>query len=264
MKYQITSYSLIHQKIPKELSGYRIALFSDVHNCADEAVRAWTVRQLAKMRPDAVLVPGDLILKHRADREERPGLGEALQLVRAVAKDHPVYLSAGNHEARLRRTSEAEYRAFTKQLESYGARWLENERVFLADGALCLTALDLPLGYYNDRSLTLQTEELPQWIGSPSRAFNILMAHTPNFFPAYASWGAELTVSGHIHGGVIRLPFAGGLFSPYLTLFPKYDYGQFDLNDKTMIVTSGLGQHSLPVRFRNPLELVLITLRSPR
>ena len=52
--------------------------------------------------------------------------------------------------------------------------------------------------------------------------YNILLTHNPNFIDAYTKWGADLTLSGHIHGGMIRLPIIGGIFSPGVTFFPKY------------------------------------------
>ena len=68
-------------------------------------------------------------------------------------------------------------------------------------------------------------------------------------------------LSGHVHGGIIRLPFLGGVISPALILFPKYDGGKYDIADKTLILSRGLGTHSIPVRMFNPGEMVLIDLK---
>ena len=91
--------------------------------------------------------------------------------------------------------------------------------------------------------------------------FQILLAHNPDYFPAYAAWGADLVLSGHLHGGVIRLPLLGGVISPRLHLFPHYDGGKFTCGNSTMIVSRGLGMHTIPFRFNNPGELVDITIR---
>lgn len=87
-----------------------------------------------------------------------------------------------------------------------------------------------------------------------------MIAHNPEYFEAYAGWGADLTVSGHVHGGVMRLPFLGGVISPRLTLFPKYDGGMFERNGRFMVVSRGLGTHTLPIRIFNPGELIMIEL----
>ena len=96
------------------------------------------------------------------------------------------------------------------------------------------------------------------------------------FFEAYAGYGAELTLSGHLHGGLVRIPVpvskkakeAGahimrGVFSPRLRFFPKYDAGRFDIDGRTMIVSRGLGSHTLPIRVFNPGDLVVIDLKPP-
>ena len=76
-----------------------------------------------------------------------------------------------------------------------------------------------------------------------------------------ARWGADLTVSGHIHGGLMRLPVLGGVISPRLCLFPHYDGGRFTKAGREMILSRGLGTHTLPIRIFNPGELVVIHLK---
>ena len=98
-------------------------------------------------------------------------------------------------------------------------------------------------------------------VGKANRdRFQILLAHNPVYFEEYARWGADLVLSGHVHGGIVRLPFLGGVISPAFTLFPKYDGGKFERGDSTMLLGRGLGTHTLPVRMWNPGEIVLVTL----
>ena len=104
-------------------------------------------------------------------------------------------------------------------------------------------------------------EEIREHIGEANEeTYNILLAHNPEYFVSYALWGADLTLSGHFHGGSVRLPFVGGVISPKLQLFPKYDYGLHEKYAKKMIVTSGLGSHSVALRINNPAEVVIIDL----
>ena len=91
-------------------------------------------------------------------------------------------------------------------------------------------------------------------------AFSLLLAHNPVWFEDYAAWGADLTLSGHVHGGVVRLPFLGGVLSTSFRLFPKYDGGYFTKEGKHMIISRGLGAHTIPLRLFNPAELVVIEL----
>lgn len=125
-----------------------------------------------------------------------------------------------------------------------------------------LTGLDLPPAYYRKKKIaSLGTCAMEDMVGvAPRQYFNVLLAHSPQYFDTYSEWGADLTLSGHFHGGIIRLPFIGGVVSPYLRLFPKYDKGiyQSDKGGGYMVLTAGLGTHTFP-RFNNPPELVLIT-----
>ena len=94
-----------------------------------------------------------------------------------------------------------------------------------------------------------------------SRYFNILLAHNPMYFENYAKWQQpDLVLSGHVHGGLVRLPILGGVIAPNLHLFPKYDGGMFQKGDTTMIVSRGLGIHSVEFRMWNPAELVVIEI----
>ena len=91
--------------------------------------------------------------------------------------------------------------------------------------------------------------------------FQILMAHNPEYFRTYRRWGADLVLSGHVHGGIVRLPFFGGVISPRVRLFPQYDGGHFTKENKDLIVSRGLGSHTIPFRLWNPGELVEIELK---
>ena len=90
--------------------------------------------------------------------------------------------------------------------------------------------------------------------------YEIMIAHDPFYFDAYAETDADLILSGHVHGGIMRLPLLGGVISPRLQLFPKYDGGKFEKNNTTMILSRGLGCHTLPIRIFNPGELICLTL----
>ena len=102
---------------------------------------------------------------------------------------------------------------------------------------------------------------LKQTIGAPQKNYcHLLIAHNPDYFEDYARWGADLVLSGHVHGGIMRLPLLGGVIAPSYTLFPKYDGGVFYEGNATMLLGRGLGSHTLPFRFFNPAELYEVQL----
>ena len=90
--------------------------------------------------------------------------------------------------------------------------------------------------------------------------YQILLAHNPDYFRDYAQWKPDLVLSGHVHGGVIKLPFLGGVVAPSLRPFPHYDGGLFEEYGCKMILSRGLGMHTIPVRLFNPGELILVEL----
>ena len=92
--------------------------------------------------------------------------------------------------------------------------------------------------------------------------FNILLAHTPFYFDEYEKWGADLTLCGHVHGGIVRLPLVGGLLSPDRKFFPKYDLGEYIKNKSTMIVSKGLGGSMVLIRVNCKPEIVNIKLKN--
>ena len=108
----------------------------------------------------------------------------------------------------------------------------------------------------------METKEMEEHLGTADRRhFQILMAHNPDYFEDYVNWGADLVLSGHVHGGIMRLPVLGGVISPSYQIFPKYDAGIFSSGTGKMIISTGLGCHSIKIRLFNPPEIDVITLK---
>ena len=79
--------------------------------------------------------------------------------------------------------------------------------------------------------------------------------------PCISDWGADIVLSGHIHGGMVVLPYIGGVIAPSYRLFPHYDFGKYEKDKSTMYLSRGLGSHTIPLRIFNPPEIMNITLR---
>ena len=124
--------------------------------------------------------------------------------------------------------------------------------------------------YIDDRSLVEKWKKsgftdnyLGVWLTpylAPVKSLNFEQA--VNYFKDYANWGANLTFSGHVHGGIMQVPFIGGVISPKLKLFPEYDKGLFENSGKYMILSGGLGNHTIKFRINNLPEIVLVTLEN--
>ncbi len=146
---------------------------------------------------------------------------------------------------------------------------LKNNYVEISKDSQCINLyeidipLDPPTGLYVTREQldnNYVNDTLPE---VDSEKFNILLAHNPLFIEEYSEWGADLVLSGHMHGGIVRIPIIGiGIVSPEDGYFPKYDAGKFKVNETTMIVNRGIGISSSELRIFNKPEISLITLKS--
>ena len=102
--------------------------------------------------------------------------------------------------------------------------------------------------------------KLKKWMQAPEQPFTILLSHRPELFAVYAKHQIDLVLSGHAHGGQIRLPLIGGVVAPHQGFFAEYDAGQYTSGTTNMVVSRGLGNSLFPFRVNNRPELVVITL----
>lgn len=262
--FKIFEYEVNTAKLPAGSTGPVFVMLADLHNFCYGAGNERLAEAIFEKNPDAVLVAGDLPVG-------RPGADftPAVELIRRLREGGlPVFYGNGNHEHRMRLHPELYgnmYTEYTAALAEYGVKPLENEKAsFFAGGlAMDIYGYELPEFYYKKfcRAIFHQ-EDLEKALGhsNPSR-FNILLAHNPIYFDSYAWWGADLTVSGHLHGGIIRIPGIGGIITPQAKLFPRYDAGHFKKAGKDLVVSRGLGTHTVNLRIFNPAELSVIRLK---
>ncbi len=254
----VSYYDAKFMSLPSQFNGYRIALLSDLHG------RDWGGRLVDRIKaekPDVIVMCGDMVGENDEDFSDLKKLSEEL------AEIAPSFFVTGNHETPLnyelrqhdgRRVSALNM--LYASLKEAGVTPLINAPYVInrGDDSITLFGMETPQEFYFEDELT--GEMLKGLFGQfKADGFTILLAHDPRPFAAYAQWGAELTLAGHMHGGVVRLPFIGGVLSPDRTLFPEYAGGQYEMNGKRMIVGRGLGQAGAP-RFLNPSELCVITL----
>lgn len=261
MGFQISYYTIQSEKLPAVFDGYRIVHLSDLHGAVFGRRNENLIRAVQKICPDLIAMTGDM-----ADNS-RNAVSGALRLCGQLTKDFPVYYSIGNHEQTLR--TDTTPPDFLRDLRGQGVHVLDNsqETVPRRGSLIRLYGLTTGMVYYKDplgeyrRGAHFSAEDTKELLGrAATDSFNLLLAHNPLYFPSYRDWGADLTLSGHIHGGILRIPWLGGLLSPDLTLFPKYDAGYFEEKGKQMIVSRGLGNHFL-FRVCNPPEVVVIILK---
>ena len=239
-------------RLPAAFDGLRISLVSDVH-CAQFGVdNEALLSAVAAQQPDLIAITGDLL-----DRFH-PDFSMVEPLARGLAEIAPTYFVTGNHEWAF---GTAAVRELKQTLAGCGVTVLSNEYLTLErDGQiLVLAGIDDPNGYADQKTLEELTAEIRQDLGDP---FILLLAHRNNDYPLYAQCGVDVTLCGHGHGGIIRLPFTDGLLSTDRTLFPDHTAGLYQLSQGQLVVSRGLGNSGPSLRLFNRPHLPLVILQA--
>jgi len=264
----VDKYNLISDNLPSAFDGFKIVQLSDLHSKEFGRDNSSLIKKIDKTNPDIIVMTGDMVNSTDTD------FSIFFTLTKKLVEKYPVYYIVGNHEQAL---SEKNIAFIYNELKSYGVYVLDNEVAEIErDGArIHMYGLWFNLRYYSDQTSDyvinnpdtyyFAEDTMKKILGDcDSESFNVLLTHNPVYFDTYAKWGADLTLSGHIHGGMVRIPFVGGVYSPEKTFFPKYDEGLFEEDDKRMIVSRGIGNGSLGFRFLNCPQIVEITLRTSK
>lgn len=264
-KLEIANYIIENKKIPYDFNDYVIVQISDLHNKSFGKDNIYLIEEIDKINPQVVVITGDLI-----DGENK-NFDIALYLLKYLTNKYKVYYITGNHEQKaLVKNYKELYKEYFKELSNLSSVHLDNEKIQIKKGNshINLYGLTIPFKCYKylfdkNKDIDLDKNFLQENLPLINRdEYNILLVHTPFYFDEYEKWGADLILAGHVHGGVIRLPFVGGLLSPNREFFPKYDLGEYYKNDSTMIVSKGLGGSKGLVRINCKPEIVKIILKS--
>lgn len=254
----VSRYVLETDKIQSDKT---LVFLSDLHdNCFGQGQKE-LLEAIGQANPAAVLIGGDMmVVKQRADTHA------ALFLVEKLAGRYPVYYGNGNHEQRMERNKGQygeQYASYRKSLLKLGVSYLSNQAAG-TDYGIQISGLDIEEPYYKRfKPETMEKDYIEQRIGkADGKKYQILLAHSPLYHEAYAKWGADLALCGHFHGGTVRIPGLGGLMTPQYQFFEKCCGGIHWKEGKAMIVSRGLGTHSVNLRLNNKPELVVICLKA--
>lgn len=252
---EVNEYEIVSDRIPEAFAGFRIAQVSDLHNKDFGEGYGQLLTLLSEINPDIIVVTGDLIDSRQTD------LDVALEFAWQAGKIARVYYVSGNHEARV-----PEYEDLKTGLMKAGVVILENQKVQITREGESITLMGIDDPSFQEDYLFGDSESVARQaienLQNESDGYTILLSHRPELFDLYVDTEMDLVFSGHAHGGQFRLPFVGGLVAPNQGFFPKYDAGQFNEENTTMIVSRGVGNSIIPIRFNNRPEIVLVTLRN--
>lgn len=245
-----TQVTVASGALPEAFEGFKIAHVSDLHNAVFGRKNEKLLSLIRAAKPDIIAITGDLIDSRHTD------IDSALAFVEAAAEIAPVYYVTGNHESRL------DFDEIEPRLIAAGARVLRNEAEDIGRGGerIRLAGIDDPSFIRTGGTAEERTAAELEQLGDGGGTFTVLLAHRPELVEVYAEYGAGLVLSGHAHGGQVRLPLLGGLYAPGQGLLPEYDSGLYSLGETQMVVSRGLGNSVAPLRVNNRPELVIVTL----
>ena len=247
---QTQRFTYASPRLPEGFDGCVIVQLSDLHGAYFGEDNQELLSRVREAGPDYIFLTGDLL-----DQYRKTPHSYAAALGGALADIAPTYFITGNHEWAL-----PGVRELKRELEEAGVAVLSNEYVLLersGDRAL-LAGIDDPNGFADQKTPEELAQEVREAWGD---GFWLLLAHRNNYFEKqYSLLGADLVISGHGHGGLIRLPFTDGLVSAERRLFPSYTAGFYTANGSDVFVSRGLGNSGPTLRLFNRPEVVVLTL----
>lgn len=255
---EVSRFTVSSPLLPEGFDGLKIVQLSDLHNKVFGKNNAPLLRLIEGEKPDITVMTGDMI-SHGA-----PNTEEFLALVKRLTEISEVYYVNGNHE--LSDLSEEDFEYAAETMAGYGAVCLDNDYtdIFRGEDMIRICGLCYSAEYYRGVReykrgwKAFMLTDMIDYLGlKEPEVYTILLAHNPLDFDVHAEWGADLSFGGHVHGGLVRLPFINGILSPERRLMPKYKEGVYNIGSSFLIASRGLGRF----RIHNPPEVVSATLR---
>lgn len=249
---ELNTFTVSSEQLPKSFDGFRIVQVSDLHNAEFGKGNKKLLDMLNEAKPDIIAVTGDLIDSRHTD------IDAVLGFAKEAVKLAPCCFVTGNHEAWI-----DNYVQLEAGLAECGVTVMHDSEVVLKRGGeqIALLGIDDP-SFARRNGGGVASSMSPEEISALSKTdnFAVLLSHRPEFFEQYCEAGVDLVLSGHAHGGQIRLPFVGGLVAPNQGLFPEYDSGLYTFGGTSMIVSRGIGNSIVPLRFNNRPEIIAVEL----
>lgn len=249
----VSTYSIKHKLIPCEFHGYKILQLSDLHDKLFGTNQCKIIKLVSDIKPDLIVLTGDMIDRKSSNTEHIDAL------LRGISSIAPIFVVSGNHELEAPHLEQSLHNLY----KQYNITYLNNESQTITKDSHSVSIYGLsytgvPLDHLEELDPLIES----RLVHAPTNSFSILLNHRSDLFDRIYSYNYSLVLSGHAHGGIIRLPIVGGILSNNHTLFPKYDNGMYTKGDSTMIVSRGLGNSNSIPRLLNRPDIVLVTLES--
>ena len=277
----ITKYEIKSSKLPDSFDSYKIVQITDIHSIRNEIQLEKIINNVKKQNPNLICVTGDLIdsdyysLQNNLYKNNEINQIEELtvKFMKELVKLSETYYVYGNHEMML--LDDPENNVLKNDLEEIGVKILNNKTQVIEkdDYTINLIGVQDPATLYKDEKyayidgsnkdkVEIILEDLFLEIPEKNQNdFTILLSHRPEYFEIYNKYNIDLALTGHTHGGIVRLPIINGIYAHPQGWLPKYSYGIYQTEDFSMIINGGIGYSKLPIRIFNPPEITAITLK---
>ena len=246
---QTTETALVSPALPPAFDGLRIVELADLHGRVFGRGSRRLLAAVRRAEPDLICIDGDLF-------DEHTDLAMLPPLLRGLCAIAPVYYVTGNHEWRV-----PGLRGILAQMRACGVTVLQDDWRVLRRGedALIVAGTDDPCGPAERKTPAELIADIRAEAGEA--AFLLLLTHRNDQLPQWSALGVQAVLAGHCHGGVVRLPFVGGLFGTDRRLFPAWDAGLYRQGETVLYVSRGLGYTNVHFRLFNRPEVAVIVLR---
>lgn len=255
----VSRYEISSGKLPENMGEIKLLHLSDLHKKKFGRNYEKLLRKIPKEKFDCVCFTGDFISRTETE------ISHKLELMKKLLEIAPVYYVPGNHELDAGKIGEKLF----EKLEEIGVFVLRNSVAALEKNneKIFIYGLESEKKYYvnQDGSYShlpkINEQYLKNVLPEKQEGFSLLLAHSPFDFEYYSKWGADLVLSGHVHGGAVRIPFTKiGVLSPERKFFPKYSAGLCFLDNSVMEVSRGLGK----LRLFNNSEISVVIIKRPQ
>lgn len=257
-EYEKNNFVLMKYKFESDKikTAKKFIFISDLHDKQFGKDNEKLIEAIEECKPDFIVIGGDMMVtKGLVD------LKPSLLFCEKTSKKYKVYYANGNHELRMKNEKYGDlYSVLNKAVKEMGIYRLEDSCEKIEE--ICIYGLDIDKKYYKKLdNAEFDNTYIEEKLGCVSKdKFNILLAHSPLFLNAYAKWGADLVLSGHFHGGTVRVWKDIGLMTPQIHFFSDMVHGLKKKDATNLIISSGLGTHSINIRLNDRAELILIEL----
>ena len=243
----VEEFAFTGARLPAGWDGGRLVVLSDLHGKRFGRQNSRLLEAVRKAGPDVICLCGDMMDEWSGTEYLRP-------LLEGLVEIAPVYYVTGNHE-----WAAGVVRELEPLLEQCGVTVLSNEYVMLERNGdrIALLGAEDSNGYADQKTVQELADQVRQEQGA---VYEILLSHRNNHYEQYAQARVDLTLAGHAHGGLIRLPGTDGLVGPKRELFPQYTAGLYDLSYGQMVVSRGLGNQFPCFRLLNRPDVPLVVL----